>query len=176
MPRRQLPTLWLMTDERVPHERLLRAVARLPRGSGVVFRHYRLGDEERRALFGEVRRIARRRGLWLMLAGDERLALRWRADGVHGAPSRRLPWSASAHDRRELRAAERGRAALAFVSPLFATRSHPGARPLGVVRFAALARGARVPVMALGGVGRRHLGLIRMLGASGFGAIDSLTR
>jgi thiamine-phosphate pyrophosphorylase len=78
------------------------------------------------------------------------------------------------HDLPQLRRAERQGADLVFISPLFATRSHPGKRPLGPVRFAALASRAHVPVMALGGVGPRHVRLTRMLGASGYGAIDSL--
>lgn len=61
-----------------------------------------------------------------------------------------------------------------LVSPLFATRSHPGAKPLGSARFAALARLSPVPVIALGGVKPRHAGLIRRLGAAGFAAIDGL--
>ena len=61
-----------------------------------------------------------------------------------------------------------------LVSPLFATRSHPGAKLLGSARFAALARLSPVPVIALGGVKRRHAGLIRRLGAAGFAAIDGL--
>jgi thiamine-phosphate pyrophosphorylase len=74
----------------------------------------------------------------------------------------------------QLRAAERAGVDLIFLSPLFATRSHPGARPLGPFRFAAIARRASMPVMALGGVHPRHSGAIRRLGAAGFGAIDGL--
>jgi thiamine-phosphate pyrophosphorylase len=80
------------------------------------------------------------------------------------------------HDRRELRHAERAGVDTVFLSPLFATRSHPGIKPLGAVRFAALARSTSVPVMALGGVAPRNQRQIAMLGATGFGAIDSLTR
>jgi hypothetical protein len=76
MPSRQarsLPSLFLMTDERMG-DALWRALERLPRGAGVVFRHYRLPPVERRALFERVRAVARRRGLRLLLGGPERLA------------------------------------------------------------------------------------------------------
>ncbi|CAN5169750.1 thiamine phosphate synthase [soil metagenome] len=172
-----MPTLWLMTDERVAQDRLLRGAARLPRGSGIVLRHYRTAAAERRALFDTLRRIAVRRGLLLFLAGSEGQALAWGADGFHGREgrARRLPMSAPVHDMRELRVAERAGADVLFVSPLFATRSHPGGRVLGAFRFSALAKRAGMPVMALGGVGLRHVRLVRMLGAVGFGAIDGLS-
>src|SRR5687767_13093687 len=98
MPRRQpLPRLWLKTDER-QGEHLWAALERLPRGAGVVFRHYSLPPAERRALFDRVRRIARRRRL-ILLAGGKGL----RGDGVHGGRGGGLR-SASAHNLRELKA------------------------------------------------------------------------
>jgi len=78
--RHPVPTLWLMTDERLG-EALWDAVARLPRGSGVVFRHYATPLAERRALFARLATLARRRGLVLLRAGNARLARR--EDGVH---------------------------------------------------------------------------------------------
>lgn len=168
-----------MTDERVTKERLLRAAKRLTRGSGIILRHYSLHEGERRALFERLRHIADRRGITLFLAGDERTAIAWNADGSHGAGKRRqrqLPRSAPVHDWRELQAAKRQGADLIFLSPLFTTRSHPGSTALGGARFAAIARLAGVPVMALGGVTKRHRTLIHALGATGYGAIDSLSR
>ncbi|MEI9852948.1 MAG: hypothetical protein WDN24_21210 [Sphingomonas sp.] len=61
-----------------------------------------------------------------------------------------------------------------FVSPVFATRSHPGARTLGRMRLRLLIAGLRVPVIALGGdgrgprarAGRPRLGWNRRLDAS----------
>lgn len=149
MSRRQpLPRLWLMTDER-QGERLWEALERLPRGAGVVFRHYRLAPRQRRELFERVRKVARRRRLFLLAAGG------LRADGGHEGLGGGLR-SASAHDLRELKAAERSGAQLVFLSPAFPTRSHPGAPALGPVRFGLIARHARVPVIALGGVNARR--------------------
>ena len=177
----RLPTVWLISDERVDTDRLLRAARRLPRGSGIILRHYRTGPEERRALFDALRWIARMRGHVLLLAGSVEVARAWGANGVHLSGGQRLRRSrprsgvvtAPVHTLRELRLAERNRADLVFLSPLFATRSHPGARPLGPYRFAAIARRSRVPVMALCGV-KQHRLLLRRIGASGYGAIDSL--
>lgn len=176
--RKKLPGLWLMTDERVEDASLLAAAARLPRGrAGIVFRHYRTEAMKRRALFEALRAIARQRRLVLMLAGDARTAAAWRADGWHGRDGpknfHRLIHSQAAHDRRELQAA--ARADMVFLSPLFPTRSHPGAGALGRIGFAALARQAKVPVIALGGVRAKHRHMLRGIGAAGWAAIDGLT-
>jgi len=175
-----LPRICLMTDPRIAEADLMRAVQRLPRGSAIVVRHYDLPAQMRRALFDRIRRRARRRGCLILLAGDPATARTWGADGHHGrAGGRRAgkAWlhSAPAHDRREIVAAAQAGADVVLLSPLFATRSHPGVRPLGPVRFAALARHAPVPVIALGGVQPRHATLLRRLGAYGFAAIDGLT-
>ena len=72
-------------------------------------------------------------------------------------------------------AAQRAGADLLFLSPLFPTRSHPDARSLGRVRFAALAHATPLPVIALGGVTARHRRSLAALGAAGWAAIDGLT-
>lgn len=175
-----LPALWLMTDERIDAETLLAAAARLPAGKGgIVFRHYRTDPSSRRALFEGLRMIARKRRLLLLLAGSAREAASWQADGVHGRDPRMvirpLLRSRAIHDPREAVAARRTGADLCFVSPLFPTRSHPGAGALGRVRFAALVRQVDAPVMALGGLRPAHQAMLRGLGAIGWAAIDGLT-
>lgn len=166
MPRRQpLPRLWLMTDER-QGDGLWAALERLPKGSGVVFRHYGLARAERRKLFDRVRRAAKRRRL-LVLAGSG-----LRGDGVHGGRGRGLR-SASVHNLRELKMAERSGATLVFLSPAFPTRSHPGGRALGPVRFGLIAAQARLPVIALGGVdGQKARRLPNIYGWAGIDAWD----
>ena len=174
MPSRQpLPRLWLMTDER-QGDGLLAAVGRLPpHRAGIVFRHYSLTPAARRARFAQVRRIARRKRLLLLLAGPDSTARAWGADGSHGRGQGRGLRSAPAHDLREIRAAERVGAALLFLSPVHATRSHPGARALGPAGFARLARQTRLPVIALGGIDAGKARDIGRLGAHGWAAIDA---
>jgi thiamine-phosphate pyrophosphorylase len=179
MRRRQpLPRLWMMTDER-QGEGLWEALERLPRGSGVVFRHYGLSPPERRRLFRKVRCIARRKRLLLVLAGPAPLAKAWGADGSHGGSARSgggLLRSVPVHDARELAEARRLGADLVFLSPLYETASHPGGRALGPLRFAALASRAHAPVIALGGLGARDMRRVRSLGAHGWAAIDYWSR
>ncbi|MFC3578676.1 thiamine phosphate synthase [Sphingomonas hylomeconis] len=171
MPRRHrnLPTQWLMTDERLGDD-LWRALNALPRGSGVIFRHYATPPAERRTLFARVAKVARRNRLMLIVAGRQRLA---RADGVHGAARRRAgeirTWPA--HSRREAIAGIRAGADLLFVSPLFATRSHPGGKTLGRTAAAALLRGLDIPAIALGGMTARRFRTLK--GFYGWAAIDA---
>jgi len=173
MPRRhpRIPPTWLMTDERMG-DGLWTALERLPRGSGVVFRHYGVSAAERWKLFAKVAQIARRRGLVLIRAGEP--AGRGEA-GVHGLARAIRPGlrTAPAHSRREAIAAIRGGADALFVSPVFPTRSHPGAQALGRVRLGLLIRGLGVPVIALGGMDARRANGLRALGVQSWAAIDA---
>jgi thiamine-phosphate pyrophosphorylase len=169
-----LPARLLVSDAR--NDAVLEAaLARLPRGCGLIFRHYHLPPAQRRARFARLLRVARRHGHAIYLSGDVRTARKWGADGAYGAPDQltggpALPRLMTVHSLHELRRA--GWAAAVVVSPVFATRSHPDARPLGPVRFRLIVRHARVPVIALGGMTPRRA---RALDASHWAAIDGLS-
>jgi thiamine-phosphate pyrophosphorylase len=164
-PRQPLPRLWLMTDER-QGEALFAAIARLPRGAGIVFRHYSLAASERRALWDRVRSAARGRGLILVVAGPTLPG----ADGAHNRPGTGLR-TASAHNLREIRAAEGAGAHLIFLSPVYPTRSHAAAATLGPRRFALLAHQTKLPVIALGGMNAENARTLG--GAYGWAGIDA---
>jgi thiamine-phosphate pyrophosphorylase len=155
--------IWLMTDERADPVAALR---RLPPGAGVVFRHHATPPAERRRLWTRLRRIAWARGVVMVRAGAVRLP---GEDGVHGR-GKAMTWPA--HDRRQAREGARAGAML-FVSPVFATRSHPGATALGPARAARIGRGLGVPLIALGGVDARRFARLRRLGFAGWAAIDA---
>lgn len=169
-----LPACLLVSDAR-NDATLETALARLPRGSGVIFRHYHLPPDERRARFAELRRIARRHGHRVYLSADARTARRWSADGAYGPPERlargpALPRLVTVHSLHELRKA--GRASAVVVSPVFATRSHLGGTSLGPARFRIIVRHARKPAIALGGMTARRA---RAIGAARWAAIDGLS-
>jgi len=158
MPKRQpLPDIWLISDARNDGG-LTAALARLPRGSGFIYRHYHLGDHARRARFLELARIARAQGHSVILAGSAQTARKWGADGIYGAPAMlgqqhpALLRLATAHDAGEVTQANRCGADAVLISPVFATASHPDAKPLGPARFRLLASHAQMPVIALGGM------------------------
>lgn len=157
-----------MTDERLG-DGLLDAVARLPEGAGIIFRHYSLAETERRALFEAVRQAAPGP---VLLADAADLAESWGAAGSHGRHGGAT--TAPAHNLAEIRAAEAAGAALIFLSPVFATRSHPDATILGAEGFSYLAGQTRLPVVALGGMNAERAK--RLDGAYGWAGIDAWRR
>jgi len=171
-----LPRIWLISDAR-NDAALEQALRRLPRGSGFVFRHYHLSPAARERRFARLAGIARPRGHVVALADTADQARRWGADAVYGSPDRvaqdkGLIRIATAHSLRELGAAHRAGADLVMLSPVFATRSHPGAPVLGPVCARLLAAWSRVPVVMLGGMDARRA---RRLAPHGWAAIDGLS-
>jgi len=176
-----LPGLWLVTDPiRTPDP--LAAASRLPRGAGVIYRHFGARDrfETARALAA----LAQKRGLVLLIGADVPLARKVGAAGVH-LPER-LAWRAQAIKGRQPRwivtaAAHKASAVTGaqhadaiFLAPVFPSRSPSASRPLGVLRAARLARPSRVPVIALGGVKARTAPQLLDHGFAGLAAIDGL--
>jgi thiamine-phosphate pyrophosphorylase len=155
--RQDPPLAWLLTDARAGDP--LPVLARLPRSVGLIIRHYDAAD--RRVFAHKLVALCRRHRRVVLVAGDAQLALRLRADGVHWPeglvrPQTRPkgPWlvSAAAHGRTGLIKAQRAGVDQVLLSPLFPTRSHPGAPTLGCMRAGLLIRGIRLPIIGLGGV------------------------
>ncbi|WP_340588453.1 thiamine phosphate synthase [Erythrobacter alti] len=174
-----LPNLWLLSDER-NDAGLEAALARLPTGSGFVYRHYHLGRVERRGRFDKLKAIAHEHGHRVILArGDSAQLEDWGADGLYtgtaeiaGPRPEGYLWLTSAHNGDELRAANEAGADAVFLSPVFPTRSHSGATTLGVFGFSVLAQQSLIPVIALGGMTAERA---QELGWPRWGAIDGLS-
>ena len=119
-------------------------------------------------------------GARLLVNGDESLARRVGADGVHypagqlAALKRRPDFAlcgASAHTAADLaHAAELG-FDLVVLGPVKATPTHPGARTLGWEGFDALAADCAIPVFALGGLVRADLETAWTHGAHGIAMV-----
>lgn len=163
--RQTLPELWLISDERNDAE-LEHALRWLPRGSGFIYRHYHLSTDERIARFATLARIAEARGHTIVVAGDG-----------YGPPAtlkrRDILRLATAHTLREIGHVNRADADAVLLSPVFPTRSHPNAKALGPARFRLLARYAKAPVIALGGMTRHRAKMLRW---PRWAAIDGLSR
>jgi thiamine-phosphate pyrophosphorylase len=178
-----LPPLWFMTDASRVADPVAVAGA-LPRGAGVILRDYEAPG--RPDLARRLVRLARQRGLIFLVAGDVSLAAAVGADGVHlpqwlipraGMIRRRHPrWllTAAAHDRKALRRAASAGADAAFVSPVFATASHPGAPHLGSAALSALVWDGGIPVYALGGIDSDTVRRLRGTGVAGVGVIGAV--
>ena len=115
----------------------------------------------------------------MIIAGQANEAMAARADGFHRRSQHRGPRhllrTVAVHDTKELRLAERVGADLLFISPVFPTRSHPGARALGRTGLFALARLTRIPAIALGGMTASRARGVMTHRIHGWAAIGALT-
>ncbi len=179
----QLPPLILMTDDlRLPDPES--AARALPRGSLVIVRSREAAA--RAQLAAMLGAIARQRDLFLLIAADPALAARCGADGLHLPEARagemahwrachpRWFLSCAAHSERAVLRAGRLGADAALLSPVFATRSHAEATPLGSLRFRMLAGRATLPVYALGGIDAHTALRLGGAHAAGLAAIGGL--
>jgi thiamine-phosphate pyrophosphorylase len=174
MTAQRLPALWLLTDERLG-ESLPAAMERAAKaGAAILVRHYRSSPAERRRIAEAVRSL----GAPLGIAGDVALAREAGACLVHNPASdpTELPWSRSVHDEEEAGRAAASAASLLFVSPVYPTRSHPGAPALGAERALDLARRCRRPAVALGGMDAEKGRELIARGFYGWAGIDCWLR
>jgi 8-oxo-dGTP diphosphatase len=123
----------------------------------------------------EVVALAHRHGARVLVNGGPDVG-----DGLHfparelmaldRRPARGLA-AASCHTRAELEHAMRLDLDFAVLGPVAPTASHPGATALGWGGFAELARGASIPVYAIGGLRPGDLAAARRAGAHGLAMI-----
>lgn len=152
----------------------------LPRGAAVVFRHF--GAPDRAGTARRLAAVCRSRGLVLLIAADPALARRVAADGVHWPerllPDRRSPVfalvTAAAHSAAALAKAEAAGVDAVVLAPVF--RSTSGNAPLGLFHASQLARAAKLPVVALGGVNADNARRLAGRGFAGVAAVEALTR
>lgn len=174
----------LMTDRRLGDP--MAAARRLPAGSWVILR-FPMGEPPPPYAMA-LRNLCRQRRLRFLVSTDPKLAAKLRADGLHlpeassrhGCLSKALAWRKSgqgrlltvaAHSRPALARATSLKADAAILSPLFATASHPDARPLGVLLFRKWAASAGLSIIALGGVTTDKARLLRARNLRGLASV-----
>lgn len=165
-------------------------LARLDRRLGAGLRLLQVRDHEldgstREAFAREVVARAHRVGARVLINDDAGLAHRVGADGVHVrarslmAMATRPPHllaAASCHSAAELAHAMRLELDFAVLGPVMPTPSHRGAPTLGWAGFATLARGASIPIYAIGGLRRHDLDAAWRHGAHGLAMISDSWR
>lgn len=180
---RVLPNLLFFTDPaRVPSPETV--AERLPPGAGIVFRPFGAEDAVERGR--RLRAIADARGLILLAGAHPALAEGIGADGLH-MPERliediprlraehgRYLFTAAAHDRLAVEAAERAGADAVVVSPVFPSNSPSAGRPLGVEGLRDLVSATILPVYALGGVRADRAAQLAESGVVGIAAVEAL--
>lgn len=179
-----LPTVFFVTDP----DRVADPVAvarRLPRGAGIIFRGF--GRADASAVAAGLARVAKARGLVLLIGADAALALKVGAAGVHlperdksrvqrvRALDRRWLVTVAAHSPAALARARLAGAGAVLYSAVFPSRSRSAGAPIGTVRLALIVRQARMPVFALGGVNVRTAPRLIGTGVRGMAAVDAFS-
>ncbi len=174
---RSWPRQWLMTDERMG-DSLWPALEGLTEDAGVVVRHYSIVAPMREAIAQRVAGICRMRRITFAIGKSEELAMALGADLVHNPPRQpaELPFSLAVHSMEEAVAAREAGASLVFVSPVHETHTHPGRKALGHSGAIDLARAARVPAIALGGMNEYNFVPLEREGFYGWAGIGAWIR
>jgi thiamine-phosphate pyrophosphorylase len=184
------PPLLLVTDRRQARRPLAEIVAAaLTAGCRwVSLREKDLPEDEQVPLLRALLPIARRHDARLMLHGEARLAKLAGADGVH-LPSGSDPAAARAlmgpgkligvsiHTVTEAEVIDPQAADYALAGPAFETPSKPGYGPeIGRKGLGEIARAARVPVLAIGGVNTARVADVIAAGCSGVAVMGGVMR
>lgn len=152
------PLLWLTDPARTPGlECILPA---LPRGSGVVYRHF--GEAVRMETARTLAKLCRLHGLYLLVSNDPELAELVHASGVHWpfrSRQRAKYWrtrfsimTASAHSRSDLANLNPNVFDAAIFSTVFPSESPTACQPVTPIRFRKIAGQSPLPCYGLGGV------------------------
>lgn len=184
------PKLLLVTDRR--QARLpLPAVAAAAFTAGcrwLSLREKDLTDDEQIALARSLLPLARRHGASLMLHGDAALAQAGGFDGVHlrtgsNAAEARATLGRdklvgiSIHTVPEAAALDPDVVDYAIAGPAHETASKPGYGPeIGKIGLAEIARTARIPVLAIGGINASRVAEVLSVGAAGVAVMGGVMR
>ena len=178
LPYRFPPILALTDPVRTPDPVILAKA--LPRGSGLIYRHFGAEDRHKTALI--LSKIAARRKLSLLIGNDPALALAVRAQGVHWPEAnmhlarywkdRFTIMTCAVHSRKAIAEAKEIGMHAALLSSVFASRSPSAGQAIGARSFRKLARASKLPLYALGGLNSENMGKIAEFG--GIAAIDGL--
>ena len=183
-----LPACYLITPEPGPEIPRFLDELECSLASGVSLLQLRakqLSDTDYRALIPEVLQRCRQVNARVLLNTDAEFAKASGAAGVHLTSQRLMALSdrplddsylvaASCHNREQLEHAVNLGLDFAVVSPVRATSSHPGARPLGFTGLRELTERSSIPVYALGGMQTGDLASAFRYGAQGIAAIRGL--
>jgi thiamine-phosphate pyrophosphorylase len=173
-----IPALYFFTDPlRTPDP--IATAKRLPRGTAIVYRHF--GADDRARVARQLAAVSRSRGMVLLISADRALSRRVGAAGVHW-PEKRMPTqrdhafaieTASAHSAEALARAGAFGADACVLAPVFDTRSASGNAALGLFRASQMARAARLPVIALGGIDEKNARTLIGRGFAGLAAVEA---
>lgn len=174
-----LPPILALTDpERTPD--VLTFAKSLPKGAGLIYRHFGASDREQTAI--ALSKIAGRGRLSLLIGNDPKLALAVKAAGVHWSEaniSRARRWqnrfeimTCAVHSRAAIKKGAQAGISAGLLSAIFPSKSPSAAKPIGLMAFKQMAISNVLPLYALGGVNSENMGKVASFG--GIAAIDGL--
>ena len=154
-----LPPVFFLTDpDRIPEPASV--AARLPKGWGVIYRHF--GRADRSDIATRLARLSHVGRLTLLIAADPQLAVKVGAAGIHWPFAERhkaRKWrnrfpvmTVSAHTPRQFRAIDPSSFDAVLLSTVFSSSSPSAGMPMGPLKFRNLVRTTSIPVFGLGGV------------------------
>lgn len=184
----QLPCVYLITKSTISDvPRYFEKLASLLQ-AGIKLVQFRIKESETtnfRRLASETLRYCRSHGAKLMVNADPVVVEELDADGVHLSSDRLMvlrkrplglhKWvAASCHNAQELNHAADLGVDFAVLSPVLATKSHPGADTLGWETFSDLVESSPMPVYALGGMNPQQMQTAYKHGAQGAAVLSAL--
>jgi len=162
------------------------AIENLPKNSAVIFREYDLPAQEREKLAQEIIAICRKNNHKILIGKNFELARKLKADGVHFSDNDRLSLqilnrrnlpqkfilSVACHNFLSVLKFRKLKVDAVFISPIFATKSHPEAKLIGLQALSRIILKAKHPIYALGGINSQNINSLQKLGAKGIGGIE----
>jgi len=137
---------------------------------GIIYRNYKVKIDSKKII--EIKNFCKRLGKKIYLANDVKLAIRNNLDGVY-IPSFNKNFNykilakkkdflimGSAHKISEIKMKEKQGIELLFISPVFNNNKYK--KSLGIVKFNLLSRMTKIKIVALGGVNKKNLSLLKM--------------
>ena len=184
------PPLLLITDRTQARRDLLEVLAAALAGGcrWISLREKDLPDDEQIVMARMLTPIARKHGARLILHGEAALAKLAGVDGVHlpsgsdAAAARTLMGAdrlvgVSIHTVTEAEAIDPQAADYALAGPAFETPSKPGYGPeIGRKGLAEMARAARTPLLAIGGINSARVGEVIAAGCAGVAVMGGVMR
>ena len=182
----RLPHLIYLTDE----DHLLdptKFISRLPRKTGVIFRHY--ASPNRFHLAQKIKQVCNDRDLTFIVSRDIKLARILNADGLHlpeylavkpnfrfrawkNRPNKIL--TAAAHSRQAIMRIKNHGFDASLVSPVFKTKSHQSAKYLGTIGFQNIVSRQALAAFALGGLNNKTATFLKNTDAVGIAGIRGI--
>lgn len=168
----------------------------LPRNSAIIIREYDLEKNDRENFAKEIIKIAKLEGFICLIGKDIDLAKKLKADGVHFSDfdklsakilnrsgfNKKFIFSFACHDENSIKKAQKLKADMIFISPIFPTLSHLNTKNIGLKNLSKISLKTKnniygknrfsPAIYALGGINQSNISAIRKFNLSGFAAIS----